>query len=134
MLSVLAEAYAQTGDATRAEEVADRALTRAGLMRNRVDGVEALRIRAKSLSMQGRREDATAALEEALSWARSMPYPYAEGKILREYGMLHIHEVEPEQARERLCAALDIFRRLGAREDAGQTERALEATGLSRSR
>jgi hypothetical protein len=44
--------------------------------------------------------------------------------------MLHIHEVEPEQARERLSAALGIFRRLGAREDAGQTDRALEAAGL----
>ncbi len=80
--------------------------------------------------MQGRREDATAALEEALSWARSMPYPYAEARLSREYGMLHVREREPEQARERLCAALGISRRLGAREDAGQTERALEAAGL----
>jgi tetratricopeptide (TPR) repeat protein len=126
LLRVLAEAYADTGDAARAEEVTEHAMIRAGLMHNRLDGVEGLRVRGKSLSMQGRRDGASAALEEALSRARSLPYPYAEGKILREYGMLHIQEEEPEQARERLSAALGIFRRLGARGDAGQIERALE--------
>jgi tetratricopeptide (TPR) repeat protein len=129
LLSVLAEAYTETGDVAGAEETAERALTRARLMNNRVDGVEALRIRAKSLSMQKRREEATAALEEALSWARSMPYPYAEGKILREYGMLHVHERERERARERLSAAPEIFRRLGAEKDAEQTRQTLRTPG-----
>jgi tetratricopeptide (TPR) repeat protein len=129
LLAVLAEAYAEMGDVARAEEMAERALTRAWLMNNRVDGVEALRICAKILSIQKRREEATAALEEALSWARTMPFPYAEGKILREYGMLHVHEREPERARERLSAALEIFRRLGAGKDAEHTWQTLQAPG-----
>ena len=129
-LWVLAEAYADAGETAKAEEVVELALTRADRMRNRVAGLEASRVRAKILATQGRRKEAAAALEEALSLARSMPYPYAEGKILREYGMLHVHEAEPEQARERLTAALGIFHRLGASADAGQTERALETAGL----
>lgn len=123
LLSVLAEAYADAGDAARAEEAADLALSRARPMRNRVDGVEALRVHAKSLSMQGRREEARAALEEALSWARSMPYPYAEARILYEYGMLHVRESEPEKARGCLLSALEIFGRLGAEKDAERTGR-----------
>jgi hypothetical protein len=73
----------------------------------------------------GRSEEAKAALEEALSWARSMPYPYAEAKISREYRMLHVHEREPEKVRMRLWAALEIFGRLGAEKDAEQTGRTL---------
>ena len=129
LLRVLAEAYVDAGDAVKAEEVVDLALTRAGLMHNRVDGVEALRVCAKIRAMQGRREEASAALEEALSLARSIRYPYAEGRILREHGMLHIREVEPEHARERLCAALDIFIRLRAKKDAEQTRRTLQGLG-----
>jgi tetratricopeptide (TPR) repeat protein len=134
LLRVLAEAYMDTGDAARAEDVAEQAIVRAGLMHNRVDGVEALRVLGKCHSVQGCREGASAALDEALSQACSIPYPYAEGKILREYGMLHIHEGEPERARERLSAAVEIFHRLRAREDAGQTEQVLEATGRIGSR
>ena len=130
-LSVLAEAYANTGDAARAEGTADLALARTRPMPNRVDGVEALRVLAKSLSMQGRTEEATAALEEALSWARSMPYPYEEAPLLREYGMLHVRESETEKARERLREALEIFGRLGAEMDARQIQWALEATNMA---
>ncbi len=128
-LSVLAEAYAETGDAVTAEEVADLALMRARHVQNRVDGVEALRVRGKILSMGGRREEATAALEEALSWARSMPYPYAEAKLSREYAMLHACEGEPGRARERLSVALETFDRLGAKKDAEETGRTLRELG-----
>jgi hypothetical protein len=56
-----------------------------------------------------------------------MPYPYAEARILHEYGSLHVQKEEPDRARERCRAALDIFRRLGASKVAGRTERALLA-------
>jgi tetratricopeptide (TPR) repeat protein len=132
LLSALVEAHADTDDAAGAEEVADLALTRARHTRNRVDGVEALRVRAKVLSTQGRPEEAAAALEEALSWASPMPYPYAEARILREYGMLLLRAREPKEARMRLSAALGIFYRLGAKKDAEQTEQALRALDPAR--
>jgi tetratricopeptide (TPR) repeat protein/transcriptional regulator with XRE-family HTH domain len=132
LLSALAEAHADTGDAAGAEEVADLALTQARRTRNRVDGVEALRVRAKILSMRGCPEEAAAALAEALSWASPMPYPYAEARLLHEYGMLHLREGEPERARKRLSAALGIFGRLGAKKDAERTEQALRALDPAR--
>jgi hypothetical protein len=58
-----------------------------------------------------------------------MSYPYAEAKLSCEYGMLHLREKEPRRARERLCAALEIFRRLGAKKDAEQARRALQELG-----
>jgi tetratricopeptide (TPR) repeat protein len=125
----LHHASADMGEAAGAEKVVDLAQTRARLMHNRVDGLEASRVRAKVLALQGRREEATATLDEALSLACSMPYPYAEAKLSREYGMLHVRENEPTRARERLRAALKIFRRLGAKKDAEQTRRALRELG-----
>jgi tetratricopeptide (TPR) repeat protein len=95
-------------------------------MHNLVDGVDAQRVEGKVLSRQGRQKEANATLERALSRARSIPYPYAEAKILHEYGVLHALQGEPGQARERHSAALGIFRRLGASEDAGRTEQALQ--------
>lgn len=128
-LSVLAEAYAKTGNAARAEEVVHLALVRARRMQNRVDGVEALRVRGKILSVGGRRKEATAALEQALSWARSMPYPYAEAKLWYEYAMLHVREGDPGRARKLLSEALEIFDRLGARKDVEETGRTLRKLG-----
>ena len=129
LLSVLAEAYADVGDAARAEEVVDIAQACARLMHNRVDGLQASRVRAKTLAMLGRRKATTAALDEALSLACSMPYPYAEARLSYEYGMLHLREREPARARERLRAAYEIFRRLGAKKDAEQITRALQGLG-----
>ncbi|CAN5737294.1 hypothetical protein BH20ACT11_BH20ACT11_04820 [soil metagenome] len=126
LFSVLAEAYLETGDVARARDVAGRAVARARTMHNLVDGVDAQRVEGKVLSRQGRQKEANATLERALSRARSIPYPYAEAKILHEYGVLHALQGEPGQARERHSAALGIFRRLGASEDAGRTEQALQ--------
>jgi len=64
-------------------------------------------------------------LEEGLTLAHSMPYPYAEAHLLHVYGAMHAQRGEPEPARERLEAALAIFRRLGARKDAERVEQAL---------
>src|SRR5215217_3450114 len=44
-----------------------------------------------------------------------------EARLLREYGMLHLRESEPEEARKRLRAALEIFYRLGAKKDTERT-------------
>jgi hypothetical protein len=56
---------------------------------------------------------------------RHIRYPYAEGRLLHVYGLLHAQRNEPEVAQERLAAALAIFGRLGARRDADQVEQTL---------
>lgn len=68
---------------------------------------------------------AESALAEGLALARSMPYPYAEARLLCVYGEMHAQNGEPQPARERLQAALTIFQRLGARKDAEQTKHAV---------
>ena len=55
----------------------------------------------------------------------------AEARILREYGMLYLRKGEPERARKRLSAALDIFRQLGAGKDVEQAGQALMALDLA---
>jgi hypothetical protein len=87
--------------------------------------VDALRVQAMVATRQGRWEDAERILEEGLSLARSMSYPYAEGRLLQVYGEMHEVKGGPEPARERLEAALAIFRRLGARKDIERVEQTL---------
>lgn len=71
---------------------------------------------------QGRRRwtEAVAALDEALTLAHRLPYPYAEAKALYVYGQLHVAKGEAEQARSRFEAALAILNRLGERLYAGR--------------
>ena len=70
---------------------------------------------------------AARSLEEGLAVARSLPYPYGEARLLHVYGEMHARKVEPGPARERLEAALAIFRRLGARKDVERAEQAVGA-------
>ncbi len=126
LLTVLAEACLDSGDAPRAAELAGRAVDEAATMDNRVDLVGALRVRGAALAGQGRGDEGAAVLEKALSLARSIAYPYAEGRVLREQGMLHLRKGAEGQARERLSAALEVFHRLGARREAGRTLQVLE--------
>jgi tetratricopeptide (TPR) repeat protein len=86
-----------------------------------------LRVQAMIAIQKGRWDEAIAALEEGLELARSMPYPYAEGRLLHVYAELYLQKGEPGPARECLEAALAIFRRLGARKDVERVEHALAA-------
>lgn len=132
LLTVLAWTHLELGDAARAEAVADRAIAEAATMNNRVDMVEALRVKGMVLARQERREESAAVLEEALSMARSMPVPYAEARVLHEYGVLNACRGEPEQARELLFAALETFAGLKAAKDAERTGRQLGGLGPTR--
>ena len=60
-----------------------------------------------------------------ISLARLMPFPYAEARTLQVYGLMYCQKGESQAARERLEAALAIFRRLGARKDVEHTEQLL---------
>lgn len=90
---------------------------------------DALYVQALLHIRQRRWGEALAALEEALARCRAMPYPYAEAKALYIYGLLHQAKGEPEQARERLEAALASLNYLGERLYAEQVERALAQLG-----
>ena len=68
LLTVLATALLETGRPSEAEMVGDRAVERARLMRNRIDGVAALGIRAACRSRLGRDEEAAQDRAEASSW------------------------------------------------------------------
>jgi tetratricopeptide (TPR) repeat protein len=125
--ATLAWAYLEMGDVAAADELVGQAVRRA-----RVEGygfalVEAQRVQATVAIRQGRWEEAERALEEGLALARSMPYPYGEARLLHVYGQMHVAKGEPGPARQRLEAALAIFRRLGARKDAERVEGTLTA-------
>jgi hypothetical protein len=113
------------GEVAVADEMVGQAVARVRAAGHRIVLVVALRVQAMVATRQGHWEDAERTQEEGLSLARRMPYPYAEARLLHVYGEMHAQKGEPKLARERLEAALAIFRRLGARKDAEQVERAL---------
>jgi tetratricopeptide (TPR) repeat protein len=125
VLALLAWAHLELGELAEAERVVAEALARMRADNNRLDLVDALRVQAMVVSRQERWAEADQSLEEGLTLARSMPYPYAEARLLCVDGEMHMQKEEPDQAWKRLEAALAIFRRLGARKDAERTEQAI---------
>jgi transcriptional regulator with XRE-family HTH domain/tetratricopeptide (TPR) repeat protein len=114
VLVVLAWAHLEVGDLTAAERAICEALTRMRVDDDRLDLVNALRVHAMVLTRQEHWAEAEQSLEEGRALARAMPYPYAEARLLHAYGEMHAKRGDGEAARERLEAALTIFRRLGA--------------------
>jgi tetratricopeptide (TPR) repeat protein len=114
-LPVLAWAYLEIGRLDQAVAAVEQALARARPEGMRLVVVEALRIRAMVALRLDQWEAAARSLDEGLTLARAMPYPYAEARLLQVEGALHARKGEPETARERLEAARIIFTRLGAR-------------------
>jgi tetratricopeptide (TPR) repeat protein len=125
LLARLAWVQVEVGELHEAEATVAQAIKGAQAMTYRVALVEALRVQALVFTRQHRWIAATHSLEEGLTLAERMPYPYAEARLLHVYGAMHARKGEPEPARERLEAALAIFRRLGACKDAERVEQAL---------
>jgi tetratricopeptide (TPR) repeat protein/transcriptional regulator with XRE-family HTH domain len=125
ILPLVAWALLERGDIDRADEVIEQAVQRASVAHLRSILLDARRIEAQVRMARRRWGEAQAAVEEALVMAHTMAYPYAEAKVLYVYGLLHAAHVEPDQARERLEAALAICARLGERLYAAHVERAI---------
>jgi tetratricopeptide (TPR) repeat protein len=125
LLPVLAWAHLEYGQVAQATDVVGQALRRTRPEEMRLVLVEALRVEGMIAIRQKRWAAAGHSLEEGLALARSMPYPYAEARLLHVYGCLHIQKGEPEAARERLAAARALFLRLGARTDVARAQQAL---------
>jgi tetratricopeptide (TPR) repeat protein len=122
---VLAWALLEAGEVERADEVVSNAVRRARAGQERFYLLEALRVQGMVWMHQDRCEEAESAFQEGLELARSLPYPYAEGRVLYEMGVLERQRGEPERAQERLDEALAIFRKLGAGKDIERTEHVL---------
>jgi len=110
-----------------AADTVELALERARAEEMRLMVVEALRVQAMIALRLEQWDMAARSLEEGLPLARSMPYPYAEARLLQLYGELHTATGKPAAARERLEAARAIFARLGAWRDTERVEHALDA-------
>jgi len=126
VLLFLALAHLELGDADQAAEVALEATTRARHDRDHVALADALWVRALVETRQGLWPEAERTLREGLALARPMPYPFAEGRLLHAYGVLHQEKGEPWQARAYLEEALAIFQRLGACAEAARAQRTLD--------
>jgi tetratricopeptide (TPR) repeat protein len=117
------------GDLDGAQTRASRYLTPVPARQRCPMRADALWVRAMVLIRQQRWADAEGALEEGLVLARSLPYPYAEAHLLHAHGIMCCQKGTMAPARERLEAALAIFRRLGARKDVEVTELLLATLG-----
>jgi tetratricopeptide (TPR) repeat protein len=123
----LAWTHLEMGEVAVADEVVGQAVARLRDAGQRTTLVDALWVQAMVATRQGCWAEAEPALEEGLALARTMPCPYAKGRLLHVYGQMHVARGELGPARERLETALAIFRRLGARKDAERAEKALTA-------
>jgi tetratricopeptide (TPR) repeat protein len=129
VMPVLARAHLELGETSEAEALVRQIVGYAREAGERFLLANVLWLQALVASQQGCWEEALPTVQEGLALARPMPYPYAEARLLQVYGQLHTQKDEPELARERLEAALAIFRRLGARKDTERTEQLLAALG-----
>jgi tetratricopeptide (TPR) repeat protein len=102
-----------SGDVARAEEQVAESKSRLEATGWRRWLVDALRVEALMRMVQRRWPEAQTALEEALTHARAMPYPYAEAKALWVYGRLELARGAVAAAHERFAEALSICDRLG---------------------
>jgi tetratricopeptide (TPR) repeat protein len=127
LLPVLAWAQLELGEVEEAALVIGQAVVRARAQHMRIALVDALRVRAMVALRRGEPEEAARSLDEGLTLARCMPYPYAEARLLQVYGREQTQPGNRSSGRERLEAALAIFQRLGARKDVERTEQWLAA-------
>lgn len=130
MLPILAWGYLMTGD-DRAEPTAAAAVE-AARKHTRLALVDALRVQSLVLTAQQRWDEAERALDEAVSMAEKMAYPYGMARALHAHGILQIQRGVPEHAPELLARALEIFQALDARKDAERTQRALKDSAGAR--
>jgi hypothetical protein len=105
------------GEVAEAAELVSGAVARARAQGMQVLLVDALRVAALVATRQERGDEAACALQEGLTLARQLGYPYGEALLLQVAGALAAQTEGPETAGARRAEALALFRRLGARAD-----------------
>jgi tetratricopeptide (TPR) repeat protein len=129
VLPRLVRAYLEIGEVSRASELIGQAVEYVRASGDLLALADVLWVQALVAIRQGYWAEAVGVLEESLHLTRSMPYPYMEARTLQVYGHLYRRRGEPQQAQEKLEAALAIFRRLGARKDSERAEHLLATLG-----
>jgi tetratricopeptide (TPR) repeat protein len=129
LLPILAWGLLEIGEVEHAAAVVQGAVERGRRQEHALALVDALRIEGMVLARQGMIADAVQAFEEDVKLAQRMPYPFAEGRALYEWGTLEMVRGHHAEGRDRLTAALDIFKRLGAAKDVERVERVLSRAG-----
>jgi predicted ATPase/DNA-binding XRE family transcriptional regulator len=125
LLPLLAWIDIELGELRRAEQLLTPLLAATRAAQLRLVLCDALRVQGLLATRQGRWHGAEEALEEALSQARTFPYPYGEAKILMWSGYLLLQRDDREQAQQRFEAARAILERLGERLYARRIEQLL---------
>jgi hypothetical protein len=115
----------------QAEAAAEDAVAFAERINDLLNLVEAVRIQARVRMAQQRWVEAEQLLGGILARTQSSCYPWGEARVVDVYGLLHILQGEAEPARQRLDAALAIYRRLGAKKDVVRLEDALGGLSCS---
>jgi adenylate cyclase len=113
MLPVMARLYLEAGNMERADAVLTAAAPVTKTL-SRLAHVDILLAQAELFLTQERFDEAEGALNEALSLAWEMEFPYGEAGALSQSASLLARQGNAEQAGIRYQAAIDIFRRLGA--------------------
>ena len=129
LLPYLAWACLELGDDDRAQEVVLEGIERARTQGNRLALVELLKVRGMVLARRRSRDEAESAFEEAVSVARSVGYPFAEARVLYEWGSVDVVGPNPKRGRARLEEAGEIFRRLGSRPYSNLAQKAMAGSG-----
>ena len=120
LLPRLAWAQLELGELDVAAETIAAGVERARAATHRIALVDSLWIQGMVQTRQRRWTEAAEALAEGLKIARSLPYPYAEARLLAVRAELHAARDEPAQEREDRDTATKIFIRLGAPRDAAR--------------
>lgn len=118
-------AYIDAGELDSAKELLDLHKARVERVAHLPAMMGSLHLQAMLATHLAQWEEARIALEKGLTLARRIPIPQAEAFLLTTYGEMHRERGEVELARERLEAALKIFRHLGARPDIERVNRML---------
>jgi hypothetical protein len=126
LLPRLAQAYLDLDDSSQAATMAAEAVRRTKALHDPDPFMDALRVHGMVLARSGRWEEATDSLEEGVSLARAITYPYIEARILYEWGRMHAGQGKHVPARERLEEALTLFQGLGARPYTQRTRQTLD--------
>jgi tetratricopeptide (TPR) repeat protein len=127
----LAWALLEAGDLERAARTAAEAVERGRKQGYTLALVDALRIQGMVRARQDKKADAEQAFGEAVRLAQGMPYPFAEGQALLEWGLTELARGQRSEAHHQLEAALANFGRLGAKPSIKRLEQERAQVGLS---